>query len=231
MPVKRTAGQLAYISFFSLVLSGCFQPPYNHFHEDKRSLRQTGFGAVFGTAVGVMAGTAAGSAGAGAIVGGITGTAIGMHKNSKKAIIKELNQQDIEFVQYGDTLTLIVPTDKYFEFNSPRLNELCYPGLINIIRLLKFYPCSPVYVAAFTDDIGSRRHKKKLSQAQAEAMLTFLWANKISAQRLHAEGYGDKHAIGDNQFIRGSAYNRRLEIQWLNASSPQQPVAYVGKTK
>ncbi|KTD23262.1 C-OmpA-like family protein CmpA [Legionella londiniensis] len=231
MPVKKSAGQLACVCFFSLILCGCFQPPYNHFREDKRALRQTGFGAAFGTAVGAMAGTVAGSAGAGAIVGGVTGAAVGMYKNSKKAIIHELKQQDIEFVQYGDTLTLIVPTDKYFEFNSPRLNDICYPGLINIIRLLKFYPCTPIYVAGFTDDIGSRRHKKMLSQAQAETMLTFLWANNIDAHRLHAEGYADKYAIGDNKLIRGSAYNRRIEIQWLNAAAPQKPLSFMGVTK
>jgi flagellar motor protein MotB len=47
-------------------------------------------------------------------------------------------------------------------------------------------------------------------------MLTFLWANDIQARRLKAEGYGDRFDIGDNKLIRGSAYNRRIEIQWQN---------------
>ena len=81
--------------------------------------------------------------------------------------------------------------------------------------MLKRYPHSTIYVAGFTDDIGSHEDKVKLTQARAEAMLTFLWANAISAKRLNAEGYGSKHAIGDNHLIHGSAYNRRLEIQWF----------------
>ena len=114
-------------------------------------------------------------------------------------------------------MTLIVPVDKYFMFESPRLNEICYPGLINIVRLLKFYPYSPVYVAGFTDNVGTDRHKKLMSQAQAETMLTFLWANNVPAQLLKAEGYGQKNDVGDNQLIHGSAYNRRIEIQFFNA--------------
>ena len=74
-------------------------------------------------------------------------------------------------------------------------------------------------------------HKKTLSQAQAEAMLTFLWANGINANRLHAEGYGDSHTISDNHIIHGSAQNRRLEIQWVPTIAPKQPLLLSRQTK
>lgn len=138
-------------------------------------------------------------------------------KTSKSAIIRDLNQNHIQFIQHGDTMTLVVPTDRYYVFDTPRLNDICYPGLVNIIRLLKMYPCSLIYVAGFTDNVGSREHKQKLSQARAEAMLTFLWANNIKAQRLRAEGYGDLHDVSQNQIVHGSAQNRRVEIQWFNS--------------
>jgi outer membrane protein OmpA-like peptidoglycan-associated protein len=174
-------------------------------------------GTAFGTAVGAAAtGTIPGLV-IGAAVGGAAGVAVGFYKTSKKSIIYELNKEGIEFVEYGDTMTLIVPIDQYFMFESPRLNEICYPGLNNIIRLLKFYPLSPIYVAGFTDNVGSSRHKKLMSQAQAETMLTFLWAYDIPAQLLKAEGYGDKNDVGDNKLIHGSAYNRRIEIQWFSS--------------
>jgi outer membrane protein OmpA-like peptidoglycan-associated protein len=158
----------------------------------------------------------AGAAAAGAALGGLTGAAIAINQTSRANIIKELKQQDIQVVQYGDTMTLIVPTDKIFEFGTPKINDICYPSFLNIVRLLKSYKCAcPIYVAAFTDNVGSRYHKRMLTQARAEAMLTFLWANNIPAQRMSAEGYEDKYAVGDNKLIRGSAYNRRIEIQWL----------------
>lgn len=135
---------------------------------------------------------------------------------SPNGLIKQLYRYNIQYVQYGDLNTLIVPTDKYYEFNSPKLNDVNYPGLIITARLLQHYENCPIYVAGFSDNIGTDEHKEKLSQARAETMVGFLWANNIEAQRFHAQGYGDKHAIGDNDTMHGSAYNRRIEIQWVS---------------
>lgn len=209
-------------------LSSCFHPPYNNFQPDHRERRSAGGGATIGAAAGGMTGgTLTGALLGGAIGGGI-GALIGIHQDSKPKIVKDLNKQNIQFVQYGDTMTLIIPTDKYFLFESPRLNEICYPGLNNVVRLLKLYPQSPIYVAGFTDNVGSRSHKRKMSQAQAETILTFLWANGVQAYRLKAEGYADKNTISDNAIIHGSAQNRRIEIQWFTGlvAQAQTPVFY-----
>lgn len=217
MSLKLTKRKIIYCGFITCLLSSCVHPPYNNFKPVHPMPKRVVTGAVVGTAVGAATtGTVAGAL-VGTAAGGVAGAVVGFSKTSSRSIIKELNNENIEFVQYGDTMTLIVPVDKYFMFESPRLNEICYPGLINIVRLLKFYPLSPVYVAGFTDDVGTRYHKRSLSQAQAETMLTFLWANNIPAQLLKAEGYGDKNDVGDNKLIHGSAFNRRIEIQWFSS--------------
>lgn len=185
----------------SCLLSSCFHPPFNDFIGP--SGRKSTAGA--------------------------TGGPAGILKGSKPSLIRQLQKQNIQYVEYGDTMTLIVPTDKYYMFNSPRLNEICYPGLNNIVRLLRLYPQSPIYVAGFTDNVGSARHKKLLSQSQAETMLTFLWANNISARRLKAEGYADKNAISDNRIMHGSAQNRRIEIQWFTGVRVKPPMMYMTK--
>lgn len=207
----------------SLTLSGCLHPPYNNFQKPppptKRAVTGIGVGAITGS---LIAGTAVGGL-MGAAVGGTLGTFSEIMHSEKPAVIKDLQRNDIEFVQYGDTMVLIVPTDHYFQFNSPKLNDLCFEGLSNIIKLLKLYKCSTIYVAAFTDNIGTHKHKKRLSQARAETMLTFLWANNLPAKRLKAEGYGDQFDVGDNHLIHGSAYNRRIEIQWENKTNSPPP--------
>lgn len=209
------------------LLSSCgVQPPYNNFRPDNRMGRTATAGAAAGSVVGVVtSGTLAGTLAGGAI-GGTIGTARAIYKDSKPALVKQLKKESIQFVEYGDTMTLIIPTDKYFMFMSPRLNELCYPGLLNVIKLLTLYPQSPIYVAGFTDNVGSREHKKRISQAQAETMMTYLWANGIRSIRLKAEGYGDKNTIGDNMVVHGSAYNRRIEIQWFTGlvAKTDQPI-------
>lgn len=205
-------------SVIGCLLTSCYKPPYNNFQPDYPTTRKTVAGAGVGAVTGaVISGTVSGTL-VGGVIGGTIGGVVGLSKNTKKAIIKELRSQDIEYVQYGDTVTLFVPTDKYFIFNSPRLNERCYPGLESIAKLIRLYPPTPVYVAAFTDNVGSHTHKRKMSQAQAETMMSYLWAQGIESARLKAEGYGDKNDIADNTIIHGSAQNRRIEIQWFTHS-------------
>ncbi|WP_035918798.1 C-OmpA-like family protein CmpA [Legionella fairfieldensis] len=232
MSHKSALGHLIFFALSLVALSGCFHPPYNNFKPYRRAYSTTGPGAVVGTAAVAAAG---GPVLAGTAIGAAVGAAVGLHKDSKPALIKELKGRfQIDYIEYGDTVTFIVPVDRYFVFNSARLNELCYAGLADLIKLIKTFPrCCPIYVAGFTDNVGSRYHKRMMSQARAETMLTFLWANGIPAKRLNAEGYSDKHPVGDNKLIHGSAYNRRLEIQlFMNCATPQAgPIPYLGPTK
>lgn len=191
MSVYKMVRQTGITSLLFLLLTSCYQPPYNNFQPYN------------------------------SLPAGDQGNQIKAYVGTEASLIKKLKAKDIQFVKYGDTSTIIVPTDRYFIFNSPQLNELCYPGLAYIIQLLKQYPDSTIYVAGFTDNVGSRFAKNKLTQDRAEAMLTYLWANGIQAKLLRAEGYGEKYAVSDNHLVHGSAQNRRLEIQW--ASNPNTP--------
>ena len=217
----KTFAKLATSMILVFTLSGCFHPPFNNFNPYNPAPRKVATGAVIGAGTGAAIGAIAGNAPVGAVIGGVAGIGVGLYYNTQRNLLKAIKDEDIQYTQYGNTITLLIPTDRYFIFDSPQLNDICFPGLNNVVRLLSYYPDSPIFVAAFTDDVGSRYHKKMLSQARAETMLTFLWANGIHAQRLRAEGYGDKHDIGDNKLIRGSAYNRRIEIQWLISPCPQ----------
>ena len=233
MTNKSSVGHLIAISLLLLTLSGCFHPPYNHFKSYRRVYVTTPPGAVVGTAAVAAAGGA--PILAGVAIGAAVGATVGLYKDSRPILIKELQKRfDIQYIEYGETVTLIVPTDRYFIFNTARLNELCFGGLSDLIKLIKTYPtCCPIYVAGFTDNVGSRYSKKMMSQARAETMVAFLWANDIPARRLIAEGYGDKNAVGDNKLIHGSAYNRRIEIQILQncAVSPGKAMPFLGATK
>lgn len=225
MSLNLTKTRIMYCGLFSFFLSSCAQPPYNNFRPKHPIARGTAIGATMGAAIGgATTGTLPGAL-IGSALGGTAGAIISSGTNPKRSIVKDLMKCDIQFVQYGDTLTLIVPTDKYFMFGSPRLNELRYRGLQDIIALLSLYPDSQIYVAGFTDDVGTTYHKNRLSEAQAETMLTYLWANGIQAQKLKAEGYGDKNTVGDNDFIHGSAFNRRIEIQWFVGRAPKCCIA------
>jgi outer membrane protein OmpA-like peptidoglycan-associated protein len=135
-------------------------------------------------------------------------------RNDRNYLIRQLSRYNMEFIQYRDIITVIVPVDQYFEFDSAKLDERNYAGLNNLVSLIYLSPCTTVHVAAFADNVGTREYNNKLTQAQAEAMLTYFWANGIPADNLNAQGFGTRFAIGDNNTTRGSAYNRRIEVQW-----------------
>ncbi|MGC1183401.1 C-OmpA-like family protein CmpA [Legionella sp.] len=221
MSLNLTKIHLVYCGLITFLLSSCAHPPYNNFKPRHPVLRGATIGATMGTAVGAAATGSVAGALTGTAIGGTIGALVSTGTMPKRRLINELQKCDIQFVQYGDTMTLIIPTDKYFMFASPRLNEIRYQGLQNIIALVSLYPESPVYVAGFTDNVGTEHHKNLLSQAQAESMMTYLWANGVQAQRLKPEGYGDKNTIADNALIHGSAMNRRIEIQWFIGRAPR----------
>ena len=207
------------ICVFCLTLSSCYKPPYNDFEKEPPNMKSS----VAGFGVGAVVGSLLGQTLIGLAIGGTAGTVVSLYRNNKQAVIEDIRKQDMEYIEYGDTMTLIIPTDHYYQFDSPKLNDICYEGLKNIIRLLRFYPKSHIYVAAFTDDVGYIKNKQMLTRARANTMLTFLWAHNISASLLSAQGYADKFPIGDNHLIRGSAYNRRIELQWSNVEKMPQP--------
>ena len=147
-----------------------------------------------------------------------------------RATIRHLGAEAIQFIQRGDRMTLIVPTDRYYLFNSPDFDDTEFTGLNNIAKLIRLFPCSTIIVAGFSDNVGKKSLQDRLSKARAETMLTFLWAKGVPAQRLKAEGFGQHFPVGNNKLIHGSAYNRRIEIQWWTGELPP-PIPKAMQTK
>lgn len=207
-----------WIIIIAFTLNACNKAPYNDFEKEQPKIKRPGYA----TAVGALVGAVFGATFIGAIIGGASVTAITAHEASKTKALSDLSKDGIQFVQYGDICTLIVPTDRYYIFNSPEFNNICYKGLNDIVRLLSFYPKRKIYIAAFTDDVDYPYKNLKLSQARAETMLTFLWAHDIPAEMLDAKGFAERFDVGDNKLVRGSAYNRRIEIQWYNINEEKR---------
>lgn len=211
-----------------LSFSSCYSPPYNNFKPYDPAYVSSAKGALIGTAAGAVVGPVL----IGTAVGALVGAGIGKYKDSKDYLIKELQRQRVQYIEYGDLITIILPTDKYFFFNSAHFKQPCFSVLDHIIKLIQLNPECPIYVAGFTDSVGSRAHKNKLSQARAEAVVAFLWANQLSAFRLNPEGYGDKNDVADNTLIHGSAHNRRIEIQFMKKCPPHPEIpSYQGYIK
>jgi outer membrane protein OmpA-like peptidoglycan-associated protein len=144
----------------------------------------------------------------------IAGFSRNNYLKSSEKIVKHVQNGDVQVINEGHRITLIIPTDKYFVFDTAKLNDLMHQQLADIAELIKCFKSSTIFVAGFTDDVGSDQYKKLLSQQRAQAIVAYLWSHGFSEKKVEAEGYGDKYAHANNQLVHGSALNRRIEIQW-----------------
>lgn len=68
-------------------------------------------------------------------------------------------------------------------------------------------------IAGHTDNVGSGRFNKSLSQLRAETVKQELITRGVPADRLIAEGDGESKPIASNKTEDGRARNRRIEIR------------------
>jgi outer membrane protein OmpA-like peptidoglycan-associated protein len=202
------------------ILAACSNSkPYNDFDQRTPALQTVAASAVIGAGIGAGIGAAVGSpSGTGAAIGAGAGAGagfiLGLMSQSQASLAKILVDEGVQIVRYGDIMTMIIPTDKVYMFGGTELNQRQY-RLLNALAFYLLKEQAPtLQLAAFTDEVGSKRYKRKLSQGRAQTMMTFLWANGLVLDTMHAKGYGKRYDTASNTSVFGSQMNRRLEIQW-----------------
>lgn len=129
-------------------------------------------------------------------------------------LIDSLQTQNVQVIQLGDTLRLILPVDRFFEPASTKVRPE-RAGTLREVALLTICHCyylSGIRVTGYTDDIGRIRDQKQRTLQQARNIASYLWANGIPLERMHISGCGAQCSIASNDTPRGEAYNRRVEI-------------------
>jgi OmpA-OmpF porin, OOP family len=94
--------------------------------------------------------------------------------------------------------------------------ESSYPVLSEVVSILKEHEeVTKLSVEGHTDNRGSSKYNKTLSQKRANSVMKYLVDNGISASRLVAKGYGFERPIATNDTEEGRAENRRVEFNIL----------------
>jgi OOP family OmpA-OmpF porin len=121
---------------------------------------------------------------------------------------------DLEVSQaaLADELTATVSGTLNFATASATLDPESLDLLEGISSVLRANPSAVLIVEGHTDNEGRDDSNLALSQARAEAVVTYLGSLGIDETRLTAIGYGDTRPIAENGTLVGRAQNRRIEF-------------------
>lgn len=98
----------------------------------------------------------------------------------------------------------------YFAEGSATLDSVAKTTIDNQIAWLKKYPRWFVKLQGFADDPGGDAAMNELSRKRAEAVMNYMIAGGIDANRLWAKGYGKERVVRDCTDTSCRVQNRRV---------------------
>lgn len=102
--------------------------------------------------------------------------------------------------------------DVFFDTNRVQLKSNGLQEVDKLATFLKNFPQRQALVEGFTDSVGSADHNQALSERRAEAVRQALLTRGVESARVSVRGYGEDHAVADNDSSGGRQLNRRVEI-------------------
>jgi len=218
MPNRITIRFAMMLATAVFVLSACTTlDPYTR--EEKAS--NVTKGAVIGAAAGVAVGLLTGDGSAerkkraliGAGVGAVAGGGVGLYMdNQELKLRKELEGTGVSVTRIGDNITLNMPGNVTFAYDSDAVSAAFYPVLDSVGKVLNEFNKTFIEVAGHTDSTGSATYNQGLSERRAGSVAAYLRSRQIMSERLIIVGAGEDHPIASNETKAGQAQNRRVEL-------------------
>ena len=204
---------------------------FAHDPDKAKTRRGAGYGAAAGAVVGLL--TAGSnpfkSAMIGAAAGALVGGAVGYYMDKQEAKLRQqMAGTGVEVVRKGDNITLDMPGNVTFAFDSANLNSQFYPVLDKVADTLKEYDKTVVEVAGHTDSVGSDAYNQSLSERRANSVADYLSNHGMTRSRMVTVGAGEGHPVASNDTEEGRSQNRRVEITIVTVSEENVEKAKTG---
>lgn len=100
-----------------------------------------------------------------------------------------------------------------FTFDSDIIHEVGRQLLDEVVEISKICPDVAIQVVGHTDAVGDKDYNLQLGERRAEAVVNYLVANGVAAERLTAISMGFSQPVADNSSAEGRAANRRIEFR------------------
>jgi outer membrane protein OmpA-like peptidoglycan-associated protein len=137
--------------------------------------------------------------------------AIDLSKESPDEII--IRNFKLDRVEVG---VKVILKNIFFEFGKSTLKPESYEELNHVVKFLQNNETLKLEISGHTDNIGTYKYNKKLSEDRAKAVVGYLVKKGISQNRLAYKGYAYDQPIAPNTTEKGRAQNRRVEFKVLS---------------
>jgi outer membrane protein OmpA-like peptidoglycan-associated protein len=117
---------------------------------------------------------------------------------------------ELKNIKIGSKIAL---RNVFFDTGKSSLRSESDAELERLVKLMKDVPGLKIELSGHTDNTGSAQGNIKLSQARAEAVVTFLAGKGIAKNRMTAKGYGSSKPVDTNNTADGRQNNRRTEFE------------------
>ena len=132
----------------------------------------------------------------------------------KENVVVEAQKTEVVHLKASKTLVtrdLRILDKIYFKTASHEIDARSHILLDEVADILDHYPLIElVHIEGHTDSQGKDEYNKKLSQARADEVRSYLIEKGIEPERLVAIGYGEERPIDTNDTDEGRAKNRRV---------------------
>lgn len=132
--------------------------------------------------------------------------------NRQKQIRSLFKKGEVEILVNLDGSLLIRLTSLRFASGSSKIDPTSFDLLGRLKSALDVYGDRKVRIEGHTDSQGDVKVNQKISLKRAEAVRDFLIAASADGSRLKALGYGEVRPIASNEFEKGRAMNRRIDV-------------------
>lgn len=116
---------------------------------------------------------------------------------------------ELKNIKIGSTIAL---RNIFFDTGKSTLRPESNSELDRLVKLMKDVPNLKIELSGHTDNTGSASLNNELSQARAEAVVSYLKGKGIAGDRMTAKGYGSSKPIATNATPAGRQENRRTEF-------------------
>ncbi len=157
----------------------------------------------------------------------VSGKKAGFISNIEKVSTKELKRSTTLYVSLQLMVEELIPdktialSNIYYDTGSSAIKSAASPDLDKLVLFMNDNLNVKIEIASHTDSRGSGAANKKLSQARAQAVVSYLLKNGIAKNRLIPKGYGESRLInGCDGTIKctdlQNEKNRRTEFRILS---------------